>query len=137
MRPKEKIFLHNKENNIRNIFCTLMFQQLLVNKHPRLRDPKSRSRFGRVEVWVWLPTKKKRRKINPVQSKNRARPMAARLIIIKIINPVQSKNRARPMAARLKKKSRAKQEPRSAHGRAVKKKIPCKARTALGPWPRG
>ena len=36
--------------------------------------------------------------INPVQSKNRARPMAARLIII---NPVQSKNRARPMAARL------------------------------------
>ena len=52
-----------------------------MNKHPRLRDPKSRSRFGRVEVWVWLPTKKKRRKkINPVQSKNRARPMAARLI---------------------------------------------------------
>ena len=36
------------------------------------------------------------RLINPVQSKNRARPMAARLII----NPVQSKNRARPMAAR-------------------------------------
>ena len=33
---------------------------------------------------------------NPVQSKNRARPMAARLK-----NPVQSKNRARPMAARL------------------------------------
>ena len=37
--------------------------------------------------------------INPVQSKNRARPMAARLIII--INPVKNKNRARPMAARL------------------------------------
>ena len=35
-------------------------------------------------------------------------------------NPVQSKNRARPMAARLKKKKpRAEQEPRSAHGRAV------------------
>ena len=42
--------------------------------------------------------------------------MAARLII----NPVQNKNRARPMAARLKK-SRAEQEPRSAHGRAVNK----------------
>ena len=54
----------------------------------------SRSRFGRVEVWVWSPTKK--RKKNPVQSKNRARPMAARLK-----NSVQSKNRARPMAARL------------------------------------
>ena len=35
--------------------------------------------------------------INPVQNKNRARPMAARLII----NPVQNKDRARPMAARL------------------------------------
>ena len=43
--------------------------------------------------------------------------MAARL---KKKNPVQSKNRARPMAARLKKKKpRAEQEPRSAHGRAV------------------
>ena len=121
MRPKEKIFLHNKENNIRNIFGTLMFQQLLVNKHPRLRDPKSRSRFGRVEVWVWLPTKKKRRKINPVQSKNRARPMAARLkkkknplqsknrarpMAARLINPVQDKNRARPMAARLNRQTR-------------------------------
>ena len=57
------------------------------------------------------------RLINPVQSKNRARPMAARFI-----NPVQSKNRARPMAARLKNKQRAEQEPRSAHGRALKKK---------------
>ena len=37
--------------------------------------------------------------------------------------PVQSKNRARPMAARLKKKPRAEQEPRSAHGRAVNKTI--------------
>ena len=55
----------------------------------------------RVEVWVWSPTKKDDMAarliiiINPVQSKDRARPMAARLI-----NPVQSKNRARPMAAR-------------------------------------
>ena len=31
-----------------------------------------------MEVWVWLPTKKK----NPVQSKNRARPMAAWLKIV-------------------------------------------------------
>ena len=44
------------------------------------------------------------------------------MLKIKKINPVQSKNRARPMAARLKKKKpRAEQEPRSAHGRAVKK----------------
>jgi len=32
-----------------------MFQQLLVSKHHRLRH----SKFGRVEVWVWSPTKKK------------------------------------------------------------------------------
>ena len=32
---------------IRNIFPLLMFQQLLVNKHHRLRDSKSRTRFGR------------------------------------------------------------------------------------------
>ena len=60
--------------------------------------------------------------------------MAARLII----NPVQSKNRARPMAARLKKKnnkSRVKQEPRSAHGRAVnnnKSRVKQEPRSAHG-----
>ena len=32
-------------------------------------------------------------------------------------------NRARPMAARLKKKVRVNLEPRSAHGRAVKKLV--------------
>ena len=32
------LYLHNKENNIRNIFGTFMFQQLLANKHPRLHD---------------------------------------------------------------------------------------------------
>jgi len=32
-----------------------MFQQLLANKHHRLHD----SKFGREEVWVWSPTKKK------------------------------------------------------------------------------
>ena len=42
---------------------------------------------------------KKFKKMNDMQSKNRSRPMAARLII----NNVQSKNRARPMAARLKR----------------------------------
>ena len=31
IRPKEKYFIHNKENNICNIFRTLMFQQLLAN----------------------------------------------------------------------------------------------------------
>ena len=33
--------MHNKENNIRNIFGTIMFQQLLANKHHRLRDFKA------------------------------------------------------------------------------------------------
>ena len=35
---KKIYFIHNKENNIRNIFRTFMFQQLLANKHHRLRD---------------------------------------------------------------------------------------------------
>ena len=38
IKPKENILIHNKENNIRNIFGTFMFQQLLANKHHRLRD---------------------------------------------------------------------------------------------------
>ena len=57
-----------------------MFQQLLVNKHHRLRDS--------VPITIWpsgglrLVTDKKKIIIiiNPVQSKNRARPMAAWLI---------------------------------------------------------
>jgi len=56
---KGKYILHtNKENNIHNIVLVLMFQQLLANKHDRLHD----SKFGREEVWVWSPTKKKERK---------------------------------------------------------------------------
>ena len=60
-----------------------MFLQLLANKHHRLRDFKA-------SITIWpsgglrlVTDKKKRRKIiiNPMQSKNRARPMAARLII--------------------------------------------------------
>ena len=35
IKPKEKIFLHNEESNIHNIFHTKMFQQLLGNKHHR------------------------------------------------------------------------------------------------------
>ena len=58
IRPK-KYFIQNKENKISNIFRTLMFQQLLANKHHRLRDSNCRSRFGQVEVWVWSQTKKK------------------------------------------------------------------------------
>ena len=59
-----------------------MFYQLLASKHHRLGDLKSRSRFGRVEVWVWSLTKNNNNNNN---------------------------------------KSRAKQDPRSAHGRAVNK----------------
>ena len=42
-------FTYIKENNIRNIFHVLMLQQLLANKHDKLRD----LAFRRVEVWVW------------------------------------------------------------------------------------
>jgi len=55
---KRKYILHTKkENNIRNIVVVLMFQQLLANKHHRLRD----SKFGQEEVWVWslIHTQKK------------------------------------------------------------------------------
>ena len=54
-----------------------MFQQLLANKHHRLRDS--------VPITIWpsgglrLVTDKKKKKKNPVQSKNRARPMAGQL----------------------------------------------------------
>ena len=48
-------------------------------------------------VWVCSPTKKK---------------------------PKAEQETAQPTAARLKKKTRAEQEPRSAHGRAVKKDLP-------------
>lgn len=34
-------FSHSKENNISNIFCVFMFQQLLASKHHRLCDSKS------------------------------------------------------------------------------------------------
>ena len=54
-KTKRKHILHaNNEENIHNIVLVLMFQQLLANKHHRLRD----SKFGREEVWVWSPTKK-------------------------------------------------------------------------------
>ena len=39
-KPEKRYFTHTKETNIRNIFPLLMFQQLLVNKHHRLRDSK-------------------------------------------------------------------------------------------------
>ena len=38
-KTQRKIYIiHNKENIIRNISRTSLFQQLLTNKHPRLRD---------------------------------------------------------------------------------------------------
>jgi len=58
-KTKRKYILHtNKENNIRFIVLVLMFQQLLANKHHRLRD----SKFGREEVCVWSPTKNEKNK---------------------------------------------------------------------------
>ena len=70
--PKKIYFIQNTET------ISVIFQQLLANKHPRLRDS--------VPIVIWprgglgLVTDQKTKKIiNPVQSKNRARPMAARL----------------------------------------------------------
>ena len=57
--------LNNKENNIRNDFRVLMFQQLQANKYHRLRD----SKFDRVKVGsLGLSTqrlKKKKKKTEP------------------------------------------------------------------------
>ena len=56
-----------------------MFQQLLANKHRRLRDAK----FGRVEVWVCSSTKQKQKnKTKQRVNQDPRRPMAARLKII-------------------------------------------------------
>jgi len=55
-KPKKIFFTNIKGTNIRNNFPVLMFQQLLVNKHHRLRDSKSRTRFDGMEVCVWSPT---------------------------------------------------------------------------------
>ena len=76
-KPKEKYILFTTKKTLSVTFplhhCSNSFWQISI---PGCVI-QSRSRFGRVEVWVWSPTKK--RKKNPVQSKNRARPMAARL----------------------------------------------------------
>ena len=40
LNQKEICFTHNKENSVHNIVCALRFQQLLANKHHRLRDAK-------------------------------------------------------------------------------------------------
>ena len=49
IKRKENTFYRHKENNICNIFRVLMLQQLLANKHDKLRD----LTFRRVGVWVW------------------------------------------------------------------------------------
>ena len=48
-------FTHNKENSINNIVRALLFQQLLANKHHKLRDSKSSWLYGRVEEWASRP----------------------------------------------------------------------------------
>ena len=54
IKPKKISLTHSKENNIRNIFHVLMFQQLSANRHHTLRH----SKFGRAVVLIWSPTKK-------------------------------------------------------------------------------
>ena len=82
-KPKKIYFTHSKGTNIRNIFPVLMFQQLWVNKHHRLRDSKSRTQFLRHlnsgQEKFGSAYRQKKNKVNQGQIKNRARPMAAQL----------------------------------------------------------
>ena len=82
------------------MFLVLMFQQLLASKHHRLRH----SKFGRVEAWIWSPTKLKKK-------------------ILKIKNKPQVNHEPRSAHSRAVKnnKPRVEHEPRLAHGRAVKR----------------
>jgi len=53
-------FISPKVKKTISVTFSLMFQQLFASKHHRLRH----SKFGRVDVWVWSPTKlKKNQKI--------------------------------------------------------------------------
>ena len=74
-KTQRKIYIiHNKENIIRNISRTSLFQQLLANKHPRLRDS--------VPIVIWpsgglglvtdKKTKKSRAELEPRSAHGRA-----------------------------------------------------------------
>ena len=78
LNQKKIYFTHNK-NSVHNIVRVQRFQQLLANKHHRLRDAK----FGRVEVWVCYRTRRKKK----TEKKQKVdyephRPTAARSIIV-------------------------------------------------------
>ena len=71
-KPKKIYFTDIKGTNIRNIFPLLMFQQLLVNKHHRLRDSKSRTRFGRVtDINCVIRILAERSLVQPTDKKNK------------------------------------------------------------------
>ena len=67
--------MHKKENNIRNFFRALMFQQLLANKHHRLRDS--------VPITIWpsgglvLVTDKKKKTEKNNKSRVKQEPRSA------------------------------------------------------------
>ena len=110
---KKIYFIHNKEKNIRNIFRTFMFQQLLKNEHHRLRDS--------VPITIWpsgglcLVTDKKKNNKSRVKQEPRSAHGRA-------VNKSRAEQEPRSAHGRaVNNKSRVKQEPRSAHGRAVNK----------------
>ena len=104
-----------------------MFQQLLANKHHRLRDFKAP-----ITIWpsggLGLVTDKKTKKNNKSRVKQEPRSAHGRAVnkhprlrdsvSIKIWS---SGGLGLVTDKKTKKKSRAEQEPRSAHGRAVNK----------------
>ena len=99
-KTQRKIY---KENIIRNIFRTSLFQQLLANKHPRLRDS--------VPIVIW--------------------PRGGLGLVTDKKTKIKSRAEQEPRSAhgRAVNKSHVKQEPRSAHGRAVKKDYSIKSRS--------
>ena len=115
--PKKIYIIHNKENIIRNISRTSLFQQLLANKHPRLRDS--------VPIVIWpsgglgLVTDKKTKKI---KSRAEQEPRSAHGRAVNKSRAEQEPRSAHGRAVNNNNKSRVKQEPRSAHGRAVNNK---------------
>ena len=75
---------------------------------------KPQTRFGRVEVCVWSPTKKN----NKSRAEQEPRSAHGRAVN----NKSRAEQEPRSAHGRAVNKSRVKQEPRSAHGRAVNNK---------------
>ena len=99
-----------------------MFQQLLANKHHRLRDFKAP-----ITIWpsggLGLVTDKKTKKNNKSRVKQEPRSAHGRAVNKSRVKQEPRSAHGRAVNNNNNNKSRAEQEPRSAHGRAVNKKL--------------